>query len=102
MPVSSASRRKAASLRESSLSSGSASARAQDAIVLVDDDRAGGHEGAALVVGAGSALGVVAGRVVDRHQRHPVGGVLVDVVGEFPHDLVVPDAHGASSPLCWE
>jgi hypothetical protein len=30
--------------------------QAQNAIVLVDDDRSGGHEGAALVVGAGTAL----------------------------------------------
>lgn len=70
----------------------------EDAVAFVDDDRARRHERAAPAVGAGPGLCVVAGGVVDRYQRHLLARVLVDVVGQLPDDLVLPDAHGAPSP----
>ncbi|MFD5163068.1 FAD-dependent oxidoreductase [Streptomyces hawaiiensis] len=73
--------------------------QAEDTIAFIDDDCSRHHERAALAVCTRAPLGVITGSVIHRHQRHLLGRVLMDVVGEFLDDVVVPDAHGALSPL---
>ncbi len=73
--------------------------QAKDVVALIDHNGPRHDDGAALVVSAGSAPRVIERSVINRHQRHLLGRVFVDVVGQFTDDLVFSDSHGASSPF---